>query len=608
MTSRQWSVTLTLLGLAVALVVGLVLTRDNAPSRPNRPRRVPLVDEKPLQTARSVATLATTWAEQRYAQQALKLADHDVDLAFAAAIRNAIERPAPPTPQTKELFERVSRAEAQVKASQERIEQLKKQLAAAPTTKRDFIQQQLDLAQAQSELTDDELDDARADLMRSGADPLTRIRRQFARHEATQQQAEATRPQPASFSPNFAQSGDLLGRFRAWYGFRDKIQQLQAAQGDAQKLAAALDQQRDALAQVVNQNSDQRRAVKQQAQSLIGQNGSAAASADAATTVASLKKFSDNQKDLADLAKRAQDEQDLANTYSDWISLVQGWQSTALNGILRSLLWIVLLILVFYVAGRSIDFFIPEMQVEHSRMRTLKLILRFAVQAVGVLLVLLVVFGAPQQTSTIIGLATAGLTVALKDFIVAFIGWFVLMGRNGIRAGDWVEINGVVGEVLEITLLRTVLLETGNWTDTGHPTGRKVAFMNGYAIEGHFFNFSTSGQWLWDEIQILVPADKNPYAVIDAIQKLVAKETEANARTAEQEWQRATGRYHVVHTVSAAPAVHLRPTGSGVEVYVRYITRAQDRFVVRSRLYQQLVDLLHGKESVQATEPAPATS
>jgi small-conductance mechanosensitive channel len=47
---------------------------------------------------------------------------------------------------------------------------------------------------------------------------------------------------------------------------------------------------------------------------------------------------------------------------------------------------------------------------------------------------------------------------------------------DGVRVGDWVEINGVVGEVTEISLFRTVLLETGNWTDTGHPTGRKVAW------------------------------------------------------------------------------------------------------------------------------------
>jgi small-conductance mechanosensitive channel len=212
-----------------------------------------------------------------------------------------------------------------------------------------------------------------------------------------------------------------------------------------------------------------------------------------------------------------------------------------------------------------------------------------------------VLFGIPNQMPTILGLAGAGLTVALKDFIVAFVGWFVLMGRNGVRVGDWVEINGVVGEVVEINLLRTVLLETGNWTDTGHPTGRKVAFVNSYAIEGHFFNFSTSGQWLWDEVEIMVPSSENPYPIIDAIHKLVEKDTQANAQAAEHEWQSAMGSYRTVQAVSAAPAINLRPTTSGVEVHVRYITRARERFATRTRLYQDLVGLLHHRH-VEETE------
>src|SRR5919197_5435275 len=121
-------------------------------------------------------------------------------------------------------------------------------------------------------------------------------------------------------------------------------------------------------------------------------------------------------------------------------------------------------------------------------LRSFRFVARFAVQVVALGLILLVIFGAPNQASTLLGLAGAGLTVALKDFIVAFFGWFILMGRNGIRVGDWVEIKGVGGEVAEIGLLHTVLLETGSWSDAGHPTGRRVSFVNSFAIEAHYFN------------------------------------------------------------------------------------------------------------------------
>ena len=70
---------------------------------------------------------------------------------------------------------------------------------------------------------------------------------------------------------------------------------------------------------------------------------------------------------------------------------------------------------------------------DRRRMQTLKTILRLSVQLVGVLCASLVTFGVPSQISTILGLATAGLTVALQSFILAFFGWFILMGKNGIR-------------------------------------------------------------------------------------------------------------------------------------------------------------------------------
>jgi small-conductance mechanosensitive channel len=223
-----------------------------------------------------------------------------------------------------------------------------------------------------------------------------------------------------------------------------------------------------------------------------------------------------------------------------------------------------------------------------------------------VLFILLVIFGPPSQLGTFLGLAGAGLTVALKDFIVGFLGWFVLMGKNGIRLGDWVEINGVTGEVVELGMFHTVLLETGNWTDSGHPTGRRVTFTNSFAIENHYFNFSTSGQWLWDELQVVLPVGMDPYPIVAAIQKSVTASTEASARQAESEWKAAAGDRNVTE-MTAAPAINVKPVVGGVEISVRYITSASERHLLRAKLYQEAVDLL-GKagataEVKQKTEP-----
>src|ERR1700692_900161 len=101
MKSRQWFVARGRRGLRLAAVIGSILTSDlGSPqsAQSSHPRRAPLVDERPLDTARNVAKLATSWDEKRFADQALRLADSEVDLAFDDALRDAADHPVPPTP------------------------------------------------------------------------------------------------------------------------------------------------------------------------------------------------------------------------------------------------------------------------------------------------------------------------------------------------------------------------------------------------------------------------------------------------------------------------------------------------------------------------------
>jgi len=620
MKSRQWLITAGLLVLAFAAVIGSILTRDlgpmQSPTAAGSATQQPLVDEQPLLTARAMAKLASGADEHRFADQAAEQADNEVDLAFHDALREAADHPVPPTPQNRELYEHATQSEAQVKTDQDQLDQLKKQLASTSGVHQERVQEQLDVAQAQLELDQDESNDAKEDLLRSGADPGSLIQRQFDQHEAVEHGTVAKPAATASAPEINYQAGSLWAQFAAWRALRSRAIPLEKARDEARQAATTLMEKHAALdKQVTAAKAKQHENSPATGQAGSGQpnpfqSGSAqsnAQSSSVSTTpsaVKALHRLSDDQKNLADLDKRIQDEQELANSYTGWIAVIQSHQRSALHGMVQSALWIILIILSVFLGDRSIDRYLSEVGSERTRLHTLRAVIRFAVQAVGVALILLVILGAPQQTTTFLGLATAGITVAMKDFIVAFFGWFVLMGKNGLRVGDLVEIDGVAGEVVEINLLRTILLETGNWTDTGHPTGRKVAFVNSYAIEGHFFNFTTSGQWMWDELLITVPQNQDPYPLLEAIQTTVTKQTETNAVAAEKEWKNAASNYKV-SSVSAAPSVNLRPTSAGVEVHVRYIARAQERSAIRARLNQALVELLH-RRGVDETESMSA--
>jgi small-conductance mechanosensitive channel len=296
---------------------------------------------------------------------------------------------------------------------------------------------------------------------------------------------------------------------------------------------------------------------------------------------------------------RVQSQKRLSAIYGRWYAQVQRQRGIVVHLIMQSIAAIAFLLLCGALIAAGIRKLLDRLHLDRRTTITLRTITSLAVQTVTILLVLLIIFGAPSQLATIIGIATAGLTVVFQGFILAFFGWFILMGKNGIRVGDWVEINGVGGEVVEIGLFRTALLETGNWTDRGHPTGRRVIFMNSFAISGQYFNFSTSGQWLWDEIRLTLPSNPRTYRVIDSIHKALELETAKDAEQAKAEWKRAT-RDQGLSQFTAEPSIDLRPAASGVEVVVRYVTRASDRFATRNRLYQAVLDLMYKDEE----EPA----
>ena len=204
------------------------------------------------------------------------------------------------------------------------------------------------------------------------------------------------------------------------------------------------------------------------------------------------KQSATDRKSLAALDRRISTEKRLAAKYGQWIDIVAAEQRVEVNRSLRG----VLVILAIAIFGLLLDHWLKRilgnMVIERRRVATLRSATRVMLQIAGVLVVLLIIFGPPTELGTFLGLAGAGLTVALKDFIISFIGWFVLMGKNGIRLGDWVEINGVTGEVVEPECSARCC-ETGNWTDSGHRTGRRVTFTNSFAVEGHYFNFSDFG-------------------------------------------------------------------------------------------------------------------
>ena len=591
---RRLSIAVPAVVLVVCLVAGF-LTRgamSNLPFlNPKKPGAAVggtagLVDQRPWQTIQALVPLAVSGEEKRFAHDAERLADHEVDQAFAQALRQASLdiQSQNLTGEALEVQQKVVRLQATAKDDQAKVDSLTAAMKGVNPPGTD----DLDIAKAQLQLDNDQLADATEDLARVSGDKRGLIQQELTTHEAAMkkfdEQADAGGPNTVQTATKY---GTLAGRISAWFDQRSRMDQIEQAKAEADADVTTLTaQHNDTEKKLAADGTD----ATQDAGIPQGR-------------VARLARMHSLAQIHGILDDRIETQKQLSTVYGKWSNQVKLQHSIVVHLILESVAAIAFLALCGALIGAGVRKLLDRLTVDKRTLHTLQTVSNLAIQFVTFLLVLLVVFGAPSQMPTILGLATAGLTVVFQDFILAFFGWFVLMGKNGIRVGDWVEINGVGGEVVEIGLFRTSLLETGNWTDKGHPTGRRVTFINNFAISGQYFNFSTSGQWMWDEIVVNIPTGPDSQRVIEAIHTAVQQETDKNSKLAEEEWQRATKQRGLSH-FSAEPSVDMRPAAGGVDVIVRYVTRAADRFDVRNKLYQAVIALLHKDGNVDGDRPA----
>ena len=595
--------------LLAATVYGLIRTAQP----PRAPRTggngsgataAPSVDQTPLLAAENLAKMPTAEDELPFAQQALDTADKDMDEAFAAAKRELEDHPVTLSAEAKQIQARLNQAEDVLAADDALVERLTGEEAKATGARKDDLHNQLVLAQANQQDHQDDVDDAKGDLKRAGGDSTSRIEALTQEHDASSKVSDGLKDSLKVTAGAAAEQLGLVHRFSEWWALHQKQLVLWQAKQQAESAAAAFSASHNELE--AEPEAKQGSAPTSAGPAGAGRssaNGRAPANAgqqSPADLVNAAKPRASSKKTLASLDKRIDNQKQLADAYSKWTSVVAASQRAVLHRILIGLTIILSIALFGVYFATLMDKLVSRLNMDRRQIQSLHTVAHVTVRLVAFLLILLVIIGPPGQLGTFLGLAGAGLTVALKDFIVGFLGWFVLMGKNGIRLGDWVEINGVTGEVVEIGPFHTVLLETGNWTDSGHPTGRRVTFTNSFAIEGHYFNFSTSGQWLWDELQLVLPMNRDPYPIVKELQKRVSEATKESGKQAEEEWRRST-RSREMSSFSVEPAISVRPVADGVEVAVRYITRANERYQLRAKLYQDAVDLLGGKRV-----PAPA--
>jgi len=580
-------IVLLLLVVLAATLTGAFLTRGVMAYLPFLQARqgswtgayVPLgiVDQRPWQTAAALAALAQSAEEKKLAREAERLADHEVDQAFSQSLRQAALAKPNLSGKALALQQRVNELQETIKNDQARISSLS--AGAAGTKQAGAVSNisDLEIAKAQLALDQSELADSVEDLARESGDQRVKLQQELTAREAAMKQYKenASNDVGQTAVASAEQYTTFAQQLYTWRSLRKRKELIAQAQQLAKADAAAL--------------TGDEEGMKAEAAALAAK----APGESPSERIDRLQRLSAQQNILSILHDRLGAQQQLEDLYKRWGAQAELQQKIVIHLILQSVAMIVAICILVILAGWGLQVAMERMVRDPRQRQTLKTVLNLGAQLIGLLLILLIIFGVPRQMPTILGLVTAGLTVVFQDFILAFCGWFVLMGPNGVRVRDWVEIDGVGGEVVQLGLFRTWLLETGNWTAHGHPTGRRVSFLNGYAIRGKYFNFSTVGQWMWDEIKVTVPPGISIHPLLKGIYEATVKATESDAKMAESEWKRVTHEEGAPQ-FSAMPSVNLRPAGASVDIVIRYITRAGVRVETRNHLFAMIVDLMQG--------------
>jgi small-conductance mechanosensitive channel len=256
---------------------------------------------------------------------------------------------------------------------------------------------------------------------------------------------------------------------------------------------------------------------------------------------------------------------------SNWRAVVSVQHTAALKSLLLRLA--ILVIAVGLVLGishlwRNVTFrYMRDVRRRHQFL----LLRRIIVGAVITIIIVVASVSGLGGISTFAGLLTAGVAVALQNVILAIAGYFFLIGKHGIRVGDRIQVSGVVGNVVDIGLIRMHLMELGNGPGA-QPTGRIVAFSNAVVFRTHagLYKQVPGTHFVWHEVTRNLPPDSDYRPVEEKMLQAV------NKIFADYQEKLDVQLHRMEHTLKTMPIQSLHPesrirlTRRGVSVTIRY--------------------------------------
>lgn len=224
--------------------------------------------------------------------------------------------------------------------------------------------------------------------------------------------------------------------------------------------------------------------------------------------------------------------------------------------------------------------------------------IRLAVGATGLVLIMSVWFDSPQRLATFTGLLAAGAAFASQNAILSIAGYFVIVFGKVFNIGDRIEVGEVRGDVLDIGLFKTTVMEMGvpsaliphpnHWIGGRQYSGRVVTFTNAEIFKQPTFNYTSTFDFAWDEIRLPLKFDVELDRAEQIVLEATARATADVVEGARQQYGELRHKY-LINAAELQPQTFVRISDSWVELSVRFLTRAHGVRKLKDRICRELL-------------------
>jgi small-conductance mechanosensitive channel len=197
----------------------------------------------------------------------------------------------------------------------------------------------------------------------------------------------------------------------------------------------------------------------------------------------------------------------------------------------------------------------------------------------------------------------AGLAIALQDVVKDIVGWLIILQKRPFSLGQRIAIGPYTGDVIDIGLLRTALLEVGTSPlDTLERTGKTLYIPNALVLTHQVLNYNTTSDFTRSELLLTVTYESNWKKAETILKDILASETNEFAEKEYQQSKKRTWRFYV-HPEPRTPQVYMDLGASGIVFTLRFIAPIGMRRNVVTAITRKILERFGKEKSLELAYP-----